>query len=157
MFTDISNFKIYVSLVLNSLHTFRLLHLPLSKEIFFILKNCSSYIICATGIEDYKENISATKNKKVPQLLCVLLAQWWQRHGTKQNHDARGETFHPKCWRPHKVNTLFSVRKVRNGKVKKLRPSDSLGTRFGRDSGVLTGSPGSIQRIHSGTAIHTEQ
>lgn len=97
MFTDISNFKIYVSLVLNSLHTFRLLHLALSEELFFILKNCSSYaMICAAGIENDKENISVTKTKKVPELLCVLLAQWWQHHGTKQNHDALGETFHPK-------------------------------------------------------------
>lgn len=58
-------------------------------------------MICATGIENDKVNISATK-KKVPQLLCVLLAQWWQHHGTKQNHDALGETFHQSAKAPQK-------------------------------------------------------
>lgn len=46
------------------MHTFRLLHLALSEELFFILKNCSAYaMICATAIENEKENISAAKNK----------------------------------------------------------------------------------------------
>lgn len=89
-------------------------------------------MICATGIENDKENISATKKQKSSTAaLCsvgsMVTAPWYE-----ENCDACRETFHPKCYRPQKVNTLFFIRKLRKEEVKKLRSSYSLGTRFGR-------------------------
>lgn len=77
VFTDISNFKIYVTLH-SELHAYLLLlYLASSEKLFVIVKNCSSYaMIYATGIENDKISLRLRTEKYNPSFLGF--AQWLQ-------------------------------------------------------------------------------